>query len=486
MASKKFRRIFFWVLALLFIATAPVVIFYARGYRFNFQNGIFIYAGSITIKSNPQKIDIFLNGSPVSSKKLDLINSSYHINGVRPGEYLMEVSADGYKDWSKMVTIHSGISTEFWNIVLIKENYDHSTYETGFIEKFFISPDRNKISFVQNEESGFFIKILDVETNKEETVFFSADYRFTKEDFEKEKENIEWSPQSHKLIVPTLKDEAKHYLIVDVKNKTAIDLGDIVKTGDPDNVRWDSMKKNSIYYMSKNNLYRMNLNNNEIEPIAESISGYDISSADIYYFHLPSGIVYRINPENNKIISQVTTSPPDDMSDQSYRIIIYDENRLILINQSGSLYVFNDGEKEKYFRKLSDNVIDAHFSNDGKKILYWTNSEINVYFTREWEVQPQRQENEIKYITRFSEKISNVQWSKEYEHILFTVGNELKIIEIDHRGNRNSLSILTLATDKSNVVSDFIKDKVYFTNITDNISRLYSIDFPEKNSFLGL
>lgn len=486
MASKKFRRIFFWILVLFFIATAPVVIFYARGYRFSFQQGIFIYAGSITIKSNPQKTDILLDKKPVPNKKLNLINNSYHINGIRAGEYLLEVKSPGYNTWTKKITTHSGISTEFWNVVLTKNNYIKNSYQLQGIEKFFISPDRDSAIFTQNENQKFIVKLIDLGSGETEELFSSSDYYFFKENFEKEKENIEWSPQSHKIIIPAFKEEEKHYFIVDIKNKEIFDMENITKTKGLKGVRWDSVQKNSIYYMAENNLYRINLNNFELKLIAENISGYDISSLDIYYFQLPSGIVYRINPENNKIISQVTASPPDDMNDLSYRIIAYDEKRLVIFNESGKLYVYNNGEKEKYFRELSQNASNAHFSDDGKKILYWTNNEINIYFTRDWDVQPQRQENDIKYITRFSEKINNVQWSKDYEHIIFTVGDKIKIIELDHRDNRNLMDIIDLNTDNSNVITDFFENRIYFTDTNEGQTNLYFIDFPEKAGILRL
>lgn len=471
---------------LLFIATTPVVIFYARGYRFSFERGIFIYSGSITIKPNPQKVGVFLDGKQVSSKKLNPINNSYHIDGIRPGEYLLELKLSDYNDWSKKITIHSGISTEFWNVLLTRKEYAKKNYNTSGMEKFFMSPDRKLVAYTQNEDQNFSVKILDLDSEEIEIVFSSTDYRFNKEDFEKEKENIEWSPQSHKLIIPTFNGERKNYFIADIKKKEIINLENITKSDELKNVRWDSVRKDSIYYISENNLYRMSLSDSEKNIIAENISGYDISSRDIYYFQLPSGIVYRINPENNKIISQVTTSPPNDMSDVSYRIIVFDEKRLAILNKIGKLYIYNDGEKEKYFSELSQDASNIHFSNDGKKILYWTNNEINVYFTREWDVQPQRQENDIKYITRFSEKINNVQWSKDYEHVIFTVGKELKIVELDHRDNRNLTNITTLNTNNSNVITDFFESKIYFTDTNEGQSSLYSINFPEKTGILGL
>lgn len=488
MASNKARRIFFWVLVVLFIATAPIIIFYARGYRFNFQQGIFIYAGSIAIKSNPQKVDIFINGDPSPKKKTNLINNSYHVDGIRPGEYLLEVKAPGYVSWSKKITVHSGVSTEFWNVLLAKNDYEKTTYPARGLEKFYSSPNREFIAYSQYADQEFLVKLLNIQSATAENIFSSLNYRFPEEEFEIYQENIEWSPQSDKIIIPVEENGMKHYFIVDIteiKDIKTVNLKDLTKTEKIKNVRWDSERKNSVFYMFDNDLYRVDINNSEIIPIAENIASYDISSSDIYYFKLSDGLIYKADAKDGTIISKITASPPAGNDSFNYRIIAYDEERVAIFNESDGLFVYNKGKLDTYFRKLSPDINGLQFSDDGKKLLFWNNFEIASYFVREWDVQPQRQENEIQQITRFSQKIRNVQWSKDYEHIIFTVGTEIKIIELDHRDHKNLTNLTTLANDNPLVLTDFSANKIYFTNRIDDQSDLFSINFPEPTGFLG-
>lgn len=485
MANHKARSIFFWVLVTLFIATAPVIVFYARGYRFSFNQGIFIYAGSITIKSNPQKVEIFINGQPAPKKKTNLINNSYHIDGIRPGEYLLEVKAPGYASWTKKTTVRSGVSTEFWNVVLAKNDYAKTAYPPRDPEEIYLSPNREFIAYTQFENPTFSVKLLDIQAATVEDIFSSAEYHFLKEEFEIYQENIEWAPQSHKIIIPTEKEGVRHYFIVDIEEKITADLQNLAQAAEIRNVRWDSERKNSILYMSDADLYRIDTDSAQITPLVKDIAGYDISSDTIYYLQLSDSLVYKAASKDGSSITPVTTLPLERNSLSDYRLIAYDKERLVIFNQDDGLFIFNKGKQDTYFRKLAANINGLQFSDDGKKLLYWNDFEITAYFVREWDVQPQRQENEIKQITRFSRKIENVQWSKDYEHIIFTVDNELKIIELDHRDHKNLTNLMRLVSDKPLVLTDFFENKLYFTEQESGHTTLFSIDFPEPGGIIG-
>lgn len=486
MANRKVRIIFFWSLVALFVVTAPIIIFYAQGYRFSFQQGIFIYTGSITIKSNPQKIDIFINGKPASKKKTNLINNSYHIDGIKPGEYLLEISAPGYNNWTKKIAIHSGVSTEFWNVLLVKNEYSRTKYPVAGIRDFFISPDQKFIVYTQKESNEFLVKIMDIGSGITKNIFSSLEYQPVEEKIPAYRENIEWSPQTKKLIIPTEKDGRKFYFIVDIESLETANLKDIVKAEEIKNVRWDVDRKNNFFYMSGTKLYRANITGSEIVLLAENVASYDISPSGIFYFHIPDGIVYKADSGDGATIAQITNSSPEKSEDFDYRIIAYDEERLVLFGKNGGFFVYNNGELDTYFKKLSSEINGVQFSDDGKKLIYWDDYEIASYFLRDWDVQPQRQENESKSITRFSQKITAVQWSNDYEHVIFAVGNEIKIIELDHRDHKNLANLTTLVAENSRVSADFSQNKIYFTDTERKETSLYSIDFPEKNGILGI
>jgi len=482
-ANKKFKSAFFWTLVAMFFATSSFLILYSFGYTFNTERGIFVHAGSITIKSNPQNIDVEINGMS-ATKKLSRINNSFHINRVRPDEYIVKVTAPGFNTWFKKITIRSGISTEFWNVLLTRTDYERSNYDLEKIDNFFIAPTEKLIAAVRNQDGRLEINIIDINGNSSQEIFSSEKYSFTKDD----QENIEWSPRSERIIIPVQDNSDKNYIIVDLKTKEIFDLTNLAQTSKISNVRWDSENKNVIYYMSKRDLYRLDISDPEKKKvIAKQISSYDISGKFIYYFQLPNGIIFQTNLDGTMEPLQITTSAPSEMADSSYRIIVYDKEKIAMRNKSNQLFIFNKGEKDEYFEKLLDDAAGLQFSNDGKKMLFWNNREIYAYFTRNWETQPYRNENETLSVTRYSQPINNVQWSDDYEHVIFSVSKKIKLVELDQRDNNNIFDIASLSQEKSKVVDNFSEDKIYFTDtVNEKTSILQSIQFPEKTGILGL
>jgi len=477
------RKIFFWTLVVLFWLVSAIIIGFTFGYRFSFERGVFVYAGSITLKTTPQEVDIYLNGEIVPSPSFSRLNSSYHISGIKPGEYLIEAKAKDYQTWSKKATVHSGISTEFWNVILVKNSYKQENFDSAGIERFFISPHKNLVAFPQQNESGFAVKVLDPKTSKTEQIFSSPEYSFTND----EKENIEWTPEANRLIIPVLKEGEKNYLIATMDTKEVLDLNTLAQANNLSHVRWDPKNKDLLFYMSDGNLYRMDLGSPENKKlVAQHIASYDLSSKALFYFRLPEGIVYKTSLDAGDTPQQITTSAPENMSDYSYQIIVYDDDRIVFLNnKSHFLYIYNKGQEDVYFQKLSENAFGSQFSDDGKKLLYWTDREIFAYFVRKWEEQPARNENEKMSITCFSDQIKNVQWTRDYEHVLFTNNKKIKLIEIDNRDHRNMMDVLALNDSDSAVINNFTDGKIYYidkNNEQQNI--LHSMYFPEYTTLL--
>ncbi|HAV11045.1 MAG TPA: hypothetical protein DCX32_00645 [Candidatus Moranbacteria bacterium] len=480
--NRKFKTLFFWTLVAMFFATSSFLILYSFGYTFSAERGVFVYAGSLTIKSNPQDIDVEIDNTSVT-KKLSRINNSFHVNRIRPDEYVVRVTAPDYNTWSKKVTIRSGISTEFWNVLLTRKNYDRTAYEAKSANDFFIAPTKNLIATVRRENGQLSMDILDTEKNTIRTVFSTTEYEFTDD----EQENIEWSPQSEKIIIPLKKGSDKTYFIIELENQSALDLQELAETSKVSSVRWDSEDKDVVYYMSKRDLYRLDTKKpEEKKVIAKQISSYDISGKFVYYFQLPNGIVFQTNLDGTMRPLQITTSAPSEMEDDSYRIIVYDKEKIAMKNGSDRLFIFNKGEKDEYFGKLLDDAKGVQFSNDGKKLLFWNNREIYAYFTRDWETQPYRSENEVLSVTRYSQPLDNIQWSDDYEHVIFSVNSQIKISELDQRDNNNIFDIVSLSQSGSKVVSNFSEDRIYFTDTVEGAaSTLQSINFPEETGLLG-
>ena len=254
------REVFFWTLVVLFLITAPVIILNAKGYRFDTNRGVFVHSGTITFKSNPQTVDIKINKEPFEARRLNIINNSYSLSGLIPGEYNLEISAHDFRPWSKNVRVHSGVASEFWNILLVRNNYEKTDFDTAGIEKFFISPKNNLLAYTATKENNLLVKILNLENNEIEKELDFPEWQFLEE---QKKENIEWSPNNAFLSIPVkrkiqseisnkeiLLDEYEYnYFIYDFKAENKINLAEISDKKNIRHVRWDPKENNHLFHL---------------------------------------------------------------------------------------------------------------------------------------------------------------------------------------------------------------------------------------------
>jgi len=492
------RKLFFWSLVVLFLIITPVVVLRARGYRFDLHRGVFVHSGTISIKNNPQTVDILIDGEPTQSN-LNRINNSYNISGLIPNNYNIEVKADGFQAWNKTIDVHSGLAAEFWNILLVRNNYEDISYSTGGIDNFFISPKNNLVAFTNNASDGVSLNILNINDQTIGNTFHFTDGFFSKAE---RKENIEWSPEENYLSVPlkitstTVKTEGKikktetatayKYFVIDMGSNDSFILNDFLSKVDIRNVRWDPKEKDYLFFLSENNLYRANIRDvADITLVADNVSSYDLGKTAVYYTQLPNEILFKTALDGKSDKNQITSNFPEAPNRPNEKLIVYDEDRVAFINQSKDLFIYNNGEHGNYFRKLASGVESIQFSDDGKKLLYWTGNEIAVYYLRDWNVQPLRTEDSVESITRFSTPVENVQWLKDYEHVIFSVGSQIKVIELDPRDHKNIMDLPKTSLEKPLVTYNNSLEYLFFIDQKGEVPDLYSIIFPEKITLLG-
>jgi hypothetical protein len=500
------RSVFFWVLSLLFLITAPLVVLNARGYRFDSKRHIFVYSGTISFKSNPQTVDVKLNNVLTPSKSLNRINSSFNLTGLIPNDYAIEISAPDFQTWTKKTDVHSGVSSEFWNILLVRKNYDRIDHNTDGTEKFFTSPLNRYIASTITTGQDLAVKIFNINTEATDAVFSFSGWHFIGDN---KKENIEWSPDGTLASIPVEKtietapvknkagqtaagtnDEPQiiyNYFIADPANNSNFNLNQFLGRDNISNVRWDPSQKGYLFFLDSQQLFRVNTQNaSDIIQIAGNVSIYDLSRSGVYYAQTPNNLVFKKSLDGSSDASQLTNNFPDSGDSSVTKLIVYDDDRIAFLTEQGDFYIYNKGEHNTYFKKLEDGIIGVSFSNDGKKLLFWNDYEISVYYLRDWTVQPVRAEDETQSITRYSEPLKNVQWFKDYEHIIFSTGKYTKIIELDPRDHRNTMDLVATTIDSPFVIYNNFLEKLFFTDTKGDSTGLYSINFPEKVPLLGI
>lgn len=203
------------------------------------------------------------------------------------------------------------------------------------------------------------------------------------------------------------------------------------------------------------------------EQIASTSVGWIRQGEKIFYVSPQNYILYQTNlaaaPAN-----QVSKEPLP--KDSRFEIIVQG-NYLAALAQNGGLYLSKDGV---IFQKIADDIKGAQISIDQKKLLYFNDHEIYVYFLQDLLLQPYKIAGDKELITRHSQKITQAIFWPNNEYVAFVAGDTLKAAELDDRDIRNIYDIY----------SDNIAE-IYFNPNNELLyllagEKLLSIDLLEK------
>jgi len=156
----------------------------------------------------------------------------------------------------------------------------------------------------------------------------------------------------------------------------------------------------------------------------------------IYYLQPSTFLLYQIDLNNlseNQI--SLTPLPPD-----KYEIFVADENLIALLSKQGDFYLFSPSEKK--FNLIARNIRGVEFSKDKRKIAYWNDYEIWVYYLEEILTQPFKKKNEKELITRLSYLVNAVIWYPETDyHLIYATNQGVSFTELDNRYPRNTIEL---------------------------------------------
>lgn len=484
--KKIHRKILFWLIFFMFVVSAPLIVLHSKGYRFDQQRGIFVYSGSITLKTIPSSVKIFIDNQEQASKSLDIINNSITINGLKPGTYLVRVEADGYQSWEKIIEAHSGLSTEFWNVVLVPQEPKISGLASQKVFRFFPSPFGKKIAFVQNTDNAFSLFATDFKSNEVSGIFSSNEVSFP----ENKLDNLEWNFKEDLILAPIKRKTKPDYLIASASQ--AVDpvfLADISKLSSIRNARWSPREKDVVYFLANdategsNGLFRISLLEKSTELVVPEVSAYDISQ-NLIYFIQKNNILFK-SELDGKNIAQVNGIPfSENESGVGSRLIVYDDNRQVFISNEDKLFLHNSGS-ENIYQKICDRTLGAQFSDDGKKLLFWSPNEISVAYLRKWEVQPYREENEIQNVVRVSSPVDNVFWFNDYEHVFFSQNKKIKLLELDPRDRKVNMDVFENNLDSFSATYDGRNGYYFFTSNSGDDTKIFYFALPEETGIFG-
>lgn len=114
--TKKVRRIILALFFTAFFLISPILIMYTAGYRYDFQNGFLKEIGALSIDILPKNATVYLNDAKLNGK------IPIRLKNIVPQKYQIKITADGYYDWSKEVTVKRKETVYIKEINLLKKS----------------------------------------------------------------------------------------------------------------------------------------------------------------------------------------------------------------------------------------------------------------------------------------------------------------------------------------------------------------------------
>ena len=430
------RRIIYLIFIIIFLLILPVVILHASGYRYNFKKNILQKTGIIFLESKPKDVEISLNQKPIGHK------TPLRIKNLLPNEYEIELSKPGFYPWQKKITVYESQTTFLQYVRLFRQKTLPQLLLEGDILKIAENNGRDKLILVRAADGlpnkKYELILYDLNSHKQIDTFYA----------QQPIEHIKFVDNGQRIALNIANDL---WLVDSNDFENIIKLRQKIVPKNADNIKLDKYNSNNIYYLKNSKLVRYNSVNKENLSFPFLMTDYFIADNYIYFLSNDS-----LNKTFLKKINILNTSSAETIAtfnrlsgNNNYKIIDVGEQSVVMGYQNNLiLYNITTGQK-----KLVKDADYFRWNNDQTQLIYIHQNELWLYRPAE--------NNQFILLTRSGEKISQAGWYMPETHIYYSIGDKIKITE-NLENNRQTVDLISLATNVKNILLNKKADKIYF------------------------
>jgi len=417
---KRSRTILFIICVILFILLAPSVALYSQGYRFDFEKRKITQTGGLYFKVQPNGAEVYIDSK--LKKKTDFLFNTVFIKNLLPKKYKITIQSDGYQNWEKTLEIKENLVTEAKNIALVPEKPKIEILNKG-VGDFSFSPDERKIIFQKKGEAGWYLTLFNLDRNVESVLIEEKNLSKNGADFL----NLQWSPDSKKIILETAVTEREKYFILELDNSLPLSPISLDFIGDVEKISFNPQNSQKIFYLKNKNLFEADYKTRiASKPILTNLITYEISNGNIFGLDYAG---FLIKSDFSEGVQEKINSEALSLKDEvEYKIIPYPQD--ILIQEENILYLLD--KNTKTFKDIFKPVRELKIARDFQKAAFFSDYEVWIFYLKDILEQSPKKTYEIQLISRFSEKIDDVFWLTNH-YLILNVGGKIKIAEIDDR-----------------------------------------------------
>ncbi len=438
--SRTYRRYIFFLFLGVFALTAPLLILYTAGYRYNWERGKIQETGVLLTSYRPTTALLRLNNI-VGAKK-----APARFSGLIPGRYTIAIEKEGYFPWQKRLWIEPSKTTFAQHMVLWKKESVPERVINDTILVSAQSPNKKTIALVTKKDPSRII-LFDTRTKK-----IAAPMSLP----QKKSSTIThllWSPNARRLFIESENGEQFIATIggeqgapIPLVTFSAERLLRVTWNTDDDDRLYGYKRAAPLkpgYQLLEIDFFRGDTQRASIGTL-ESASPYVVED-DILY-RIERGVLSITSFAASKQALERRLALPDapknnvtflpESPDSMITVFDQEHKRILLIDKGTStLYPIQE---------TIDGVIAAQWSPKRNRLLWNTGKTLAVL---------DLEQSTRETIVDETKKIHAMAWDPENEYIFYGTNDAITVTEIDNRDVRNRVTLTTIKDLKGMTVN---------------------------------
>ncbi len=491
MGLKGLRNFLFWSLVILYLFLAPSITFHALGYVFEPKSLSFVKTGIISIHSEPQNANVFLNGRLFSQK------TPVAMTRLIPGRYSLEISSPNYQTWHEDFDVRGEEVTRAEHILLVPEKPVFSNQVPSPVHALVPSAGERFLFLVSHEEGKILLNAFDLKKKKLVPLLSESD----PDGNHIHALEIVSSRDDRRLILKLEGKESPIYISALISEKPEIrNLSEVI-SGYISKVRIHPKDSDKIYCLKDKELRVLDLKEPSVKETILLKDVLDFEAIEDKIYHTTSGgFLFSTDldgKQKKNLLSDETLRHrlfEDEKLDLTRMFLTENENAFWL-NQNGTLLT----NRLPYF--LDENVTGARLVGDSKKLVYWKSRELwllDLTVSEKEESFLERGPNKV-LLWKSNRPIMSAQMMKNGYHALVStneaiflldlqgsipVGRNQFMIEKFHKKNKSKTSFYFNDDSGDLYLKDFSEDgKASLLRMKLAESSLFSFPFHFRRSY---
>ncbi|HTK04349.1 MAG TPA: PEGA domain-containing protein [Candidatus Eisenbacteria bacterium] len=408
------RTIVTWLFVLAFFATAPVLIMFTSGYRYNWKRQRVQKTGLIQAETVPTGAKVFLDGS------LQRKTTPASYTRLLPDDYLVRIEKKGYLPWEKTLEVKSGQTTFATNIVLYRDALARLVLERRAGTAAW-SPDGTDVALLTDD--GDWKELVALADGKGPVLLA----RFARDAYADE--SLAWSPDGTAVLFTANAGGATHAMrFLPSAPNEALSVHENFPKG-PLAVHWNAGGA-SLMVVSTLGAFTVDSATGAVSPVRLEAGIKDAVDAGRSTYVLraerknatASVMLERLSGESSETVLQLAAG--------DYRFLPGDDRKLLVAEKRKRRIILVDaasGASDAF------DATGAVWEPKGRRLLLWNDFEI-------YTVDPADGSRDL--ITRLGTPIASCAWSPAGEAIIFSTANGIAAAELDDRDHRNVFDLI--------------------------------------------